>query len=242
MRILLLTPDITPKGVKRTYNTGFSLMVDQIARALNNQGNEVYVSASSFFHPKLGKELTGYEFLSRYLWDIIIHSKFKDWIKAIRYFFTTQKIKYNLRYKIAKYMISTGYNEFLIQKVQPDVISIHSIMPATFPFIQAALRQRIPFIITLHGVFSFIHPCFNTYMEQNILKLLIKNRAYVTFVSSGCRERIAKCHGFLSENMKVVLNSLPQITFLPNCKSTKDCILSIGNLSERKNQIQMLRA
>ena len=47
MRILFLTQDITVKDIPRAYNTGFSLMVAQIATALAAEGTEVYVSSSS---------------------------------------------------------------------------------------------------------------------------------------------------------------------------------------------------
>ena len=47
MRILFLTQDITVKDIPRAYNTGFSLMVAQIATALAAEGAEVYVSSSS---------------------------------------------------------------------------------------------------------------------------------------------------------------------------------------------------
>lgn len=243
MRILLLTPDITPAEVSRPYNTGFSLMVNQIACALSTHGDEVYVSSSSFFHPGLDASVAGYRLLPRSLWKIVRHAHWGDWLKALQYAFTFQKLKVGDRYKIAKYTVSTGFNEYLIRCVRPDVVFIHSMMPAVFPFIMASLRQQVPFVISLHGVFSFLHAEFGTCVEQNILKLLVKHRVEVTFVSSGTRRRLAEIYGFLSDNMKVVLNALPPVSVRPSDgKVRTGCIVSVGNLCDRKNQWQTLMA
>lgn len=243
MRILILTPDITPNGVVRSYNTGFSLMVNQIACALSARGDEVYVSASSLLHPGLTTEVAGYRLLPRSLGSLLRHSRLHDWWRAVRYALTLQKLKAGERYKIAKYAISTGFNEYLIRSVRPDVVSVQSVMPAVFPFILASLRCGMPFTVSLHGIFSFLHANFGTYVEQNILKLLVQQGTEVTFVSSGTRNRLAQCYGRLSDNMKVVLNALPPVFVRPEGNGIRGgCIVSAGNLSDRKNQWQTLAA
>lgn len=245
MRILILTPDVTPRSIKRGYNTGFSLMVNQIACALSYSGDDVFLSSSSFFNPGLGKDKEGYNLLPRSLWSIIRHSRLKDWLKAFRYFFTTQPLRFGERYKMAKYIVSTGFNEYLIRTVRPDIVSVHSIMPAVLPFIWSAVRCNVPFAVSLHGVFSFLHLDFETSLERNILKYLISRGTYVTFVSSGTRRRLADCYGYMSENMKVITNALPSEGMQDISSHTevqKNCILSVGNLCERKNQLQTLRA
>lgn len=243
VRILILTPDITPNGIARSYNTGFSLMVNQIACALAARGDEVYVSASSLFHPGLSAEVAGYRLLPRSLGSLLRHSRLRDWWRAVRYALTSQKLKAGERYMIAKYTVSTGFNEHLIRSIRPDVVSVQSMMPAVFPFILASLRCQVPFAVSLHGVFSFLHAGFGTCVEQNILKLLVRQGTEVTFVSSGTRSRLAECYGRLSDNMKVVLNALPPVSVRPGGSGVrKGCIVSVGNLCERKNQWQTLMA
>ena len=92
VRILILTPDITPNGIARSYNTGFSLMVNQIACALAARGDEVYVSASSLFHPGLSAEVAGYRLLPRSLGSLLRHSRLRDWWRAVCYALTSQKL------------------------------------------------------------------------------------------------------------------------------------------------------
>ena len=243
VRILILTPDITPNGIARSYNTGFSLMVNQIACALAARGDEVYVSASSLFHPGLSAEVAGYRLLPRSLGSLLRHSRLRDWWRAVRYALTSQKLKAGERYMIAKYMASTGFNEHLIRSIRPDVVSVQSMMPAVFPFILASLRCQVPFAVSLHGVFSFMYPYWGTCAEQNILKLLVKQGTAVTFVSSGTRNRLAQCYGHLYNNMRVVLNALPPFSVRPKGENIhRGCIVSVGNLCEHKNQIQTLAA
>ena len=243
MRILILTPDITPNGIARSYNTGFSLMVNQIACALAARGDEVYVSASSLFHPGLSAEVAGYRLLPRSLGSLLRHSRLRDWWRVVRYVLTSQKLKAGERYMIAKYTVSTGFNEHLIRSIRPDVVSVQSMMPAVFPFILASLRCQVPFAVSLHGVFSFMYPYWGTCAEQNILKLLVKQGTAVTFVSSGTRNRLAQCYGHLYNNMRVVLNALPPFSVRPKGENIhRGCIVSVGNLCEHKNQIQTLAA
>ena len=96
MRILFLTQDITVKDIPRAYNTGFSLMVAQIATALAAEGAEVYVSSSSLtngttvVYSKTGEKQ--FTLLERKLKYLLTNLRWKDIPRAIRHALSSHKM------------------------------------------------------------------------------------------------------------------------------------------------------
>lgn len=240
MKILVLTPDVTADGFKVSYNTGFSLMVNQIAKSFAAGGNDAYLYSSSLVcnETKTG----GYVLLGRTIMDIVLNSRLRDWIRATRYLLRGN-LSLGLRKRLFKYIVSTGYVEKLIDRVSPDIVHINSVTPAIFPFLIACVRSGKPFAVTLHGLFSFITPNEETLIEQTVLYKLLGAGNYVTCVSSGVRDRLLRFYGYGHDrNMPVVLNSFTPGRANDNADVTGNCILSVGNICDRKNQIQVLRA
>ena len=80
MRILIFTPDLSPADMKRPYNTGFSLMVNQIAESLGEEGYEVFVSCSAFFSER--RKSGHYTLMERNARLMASHIRMKDIAKS----------------------------------------------------------------------------------------------------------------------------------------------------------------
>ncbi len=268
MKILILTQDITVKEISRNYNTGFSLMVAQIAAALAAEGAEVFVSSSSLTNDTIvvrsEKGEKRFVLLERKIRKLLTCLRWKDAPRAVRHALSSHKIPTVRRLKLLKYTASIGFNIRLIQETNPDVVFIHSLGPETLPFITAALHTRKPFVLALHGLFHD-QPGpddFSTQGEIQLLPELLRAGMPLTVVGSGMRGKLLKLYGWKEcGNIHVVPNALnddadetDNTDKAENTGNTDGCanpdapwtrtyrILSIGNLCERKNQLQTLRA
>lgn len=253
MKVLLFTQDITVKGFTRAYNTGFSLMVAQIAAALASEGAEVYVSSSSLMNDtvEVCSESGDRQFvlLGRKLKYLLMHLRWKDVPRAIRHALSSHPMPVAWRIKLLKYTLSTGFNIHLISKINPDVVFIHSLGPEVLPFISAALQMKKPFVLALHGLFSEANKGdFRTQGEVQLLPQLLKAGMPLTVVGSGMRRKLL---GFFRwkecKNICVVPNALNDAEIMESASADnpwtgKHRILAIGNLSENKNQLQIIRA
>lgn len=253
MKVLLLTQDITVKGIPRAYNTGFSLMVAQIATALADEGVEVFVSSSSLtndivtVHSDKGKK--PFVLLERKLKLLLKYLRPKDVPRAIRHALSAHPMPVAWRIKLMKYTLSIGFNIHLIRTVNPDVIFVHSLGPEVLPFLSAALQTGKPFVLALHGLFSEANKeDFRTQAEVQLLPQLLKKGMPLTVVGSGMRRKLLGFFGWKEcRNIYVVPNALNDAEIAETASAGdpwtgKHRILAIGNLSENKNQLQILHA
>lgn len=253
MKILLFTQDITVRNFPQKYNTGFSLMVAQIASALTAEEADVYVSSSSLtndtteIYSETGEKQ--FTLLGRKIRYLFRYLRLKDVPRAVRHAFSAHKIPISYRIKLLKYTLSIGFAVHLIRKINPDVIFIHSIGPEVLPFISASLQTKKPFVIALHGIFSPGNEHnLPTQAETRVLPQLILAGIPVTVVGSGMRKKLLEfCHRNECANIHVIPNALN--IEKPPTHATNDIlwekryrILAIGNLSRQKNQLQLLRA
>ena len=253
MKILFLTQDITVKGIPRAYNTGFSLMVAQIAAALAAEGTEVYVSSSSLTNDTTviysGTGEKQFTLLERKLKYLLTYLRWKDIPRAICHALSSHKMSIAWRIKLLKYTISIGFNIHLIRKTNPDVIFIHSLGPEVLPFISAALHTGKPFVLALHGLFSQANKDdFTTQGEIRLLPSLLQSGMPLTVVSSGMHNKLLNLYEWKEcKNIYVVPNALNDDEETENAATDDPWtetyrILTIGNLNENKNQLQILRA
>lgn len=253
MKILFLTQDITVKGIPRAYNTGFSLMVAQIAAALAAEGTEVYVSSSSLTNDTTviysGTGEKQFTLLERKLKYLLTYFRWKDIPRAICHALSSHKMSIAWRIKLLKYTISIGFNIHLIRKTNPDVIFIHSLGPEVLPFISAALHTGKPFALALHGLFSQANKDdFTTQGEIRLLPSLLQSGMPLTVVSSGMHNKLLNLYEWKEcKNIYVVPNALNDDEETENAATDDPWtetyrILTIGNLNENKNQLQILRA
>ena len=253
MKILFLTQDITVKGIPRAYNTGFSLMVAQIAAALAAEGTEVYISSSSLTNDTTviysGTGEKQFTLLERKLKYLLTYLRWKDIPRAICHALSSHKMSIAWRIKLLKYTISIGFNIHLIRKTNPDVIFIHSLGPEVLPFISAALHTGKPFALALHGLFSQANKDdFTTQGEIRLLPSLLQSGMPLTVVSSGMHNKLLNLYEWKEcKNIYVVPNALNDDEETENAATDDPWtetyrILTIGNLNENKNQLQILRA
>lgn len=139
----------------------------------------------------------------------------------------------------------------LIKKSQ--IVHIHGITPTTFHFIDYCLKNNVKSVLTLHGLNSFSNNTnaskYFKYLETTVLERWLKNNGRITCVSAGVKRDIDKFNsenGFSDcSNVIVIPNgvSTPNISCCPNNGSGDDVhILCVGNISARKNQVQLIRA
>ena len=245
MRILVSTPTLCHPDFPHSPNTGLGLMVSSISEALYKSGNEVYVNNSSFFGAS-SKRL-GYCLLSRRLYALLFSSKWKDIFRGFKYAIMAKEESIWARYNIFKYYFSIGYNEKIIKRLTPDYIHIHGLTINTLPFIIAAVRRNVSFVITLHGLNSLNESInllyFAKAFEFKMLQLLLEGQVGVSVVSSGIQKKIIEEFGGKRyPTLKVILNAIPsvQTTYLDVIRKRQ--IVCVGNINQNKNQEQLIRA
>lgn len=248
MKVLIVAPYIFIEGHKHgsRNRSGLAYMIRDIADMLSEQGAEVFVLTQSVFtnQIKVGK----FVMLPKKFVHLLKGFKkiyFKYALKAINF----DKIPFSKKLRILMYFLIGGYMESVIKKLKPDVVQIHSISFYTLPFILACVRTKTKFIVTLHGLTSFsdVTNCseIEKKLEREFLDLSRKFEIITTVVSTGIKNRIKNWQKCNVEYIYVVLNSVkPNISKQYNSKQDygNKLILCIGSLTERKNQLQVVRA
>lgn len=165
-----------------------------------------------------------------------------------------QKFKERLRY--IYYYLDAGYIRSIIKKLKPDIVHIHGIRYTTKPYIDVCRELKVPFLVTLHGLIglndSVIVAQHEKRLEIDFLKISEKENIPITVISSGIKKRIMKKYGIRpAQNITVInngTNSVKGDNYFINIRSkyniekSKIIILCIGNISIRKNQMQVVEA
>ena len=255
MKILYITPYLTSKShpAFMRNQTGFGYMVHDIAENVGVFEN-VDVFSVMTFTPSM--ELDGFH--------VIGHSWLK-WLKNIRW----QNIKDGL-YFIRKYpqtwknLLRTLYIFTAIGQVEKifnryDVVHIHGCSSITDASIVACHRQRVKFLVTLHGLNSFeksikLSNVMKQY-EKNFLVEAAKKEWFMSFISTGNKntaENYVKSvyNKGISCNFHVInngcnINVQPQIEDIRkiyHIDNDQFVFVFVGNISENKNQIQVVRS
>lgn len=248
MKVLIAAPYIYIEGHKHgsRNQSGLAHMIREIADMLSDNGADVFVLTQSIFTDKL--KVGNFTMIQKTAVDLIkgVKKTYLDYAnKSINY----EKTPLLKKLKILMYFLTGGYMESVINKLKPDIVHIHSIGLYTFPFILACIRTNTKFIVTLHGLISFSEATntneLERKMERGYLDFAKKYNIITTVVSSGIKKRISNWQGYDSEYIKIVLNSVKPNDSISNIATYNDnikLILCVGSLTERKNQIQVVRA
>ena len=155
------------------------------------------------------------------------------------------------------YSISCGYARNLISQKKYDIIHVHGLGYYTYPFINMCNLMKIKYVITLHGL-NFTSDSINVngkekQREKKFIKDSIINNLPISVVSSGVKKKIEQF--FKKSNVKninVIYNGISSKQGLKNnCKDVRydlkihkksRVVLCIGNVSENKNQIQVVES
>jgi len=253
LRVLILSKYIYEETKPEfTINkTGFGMMVKDIAESvskLNNVGLLTRVITN-------GSELTKYK---------IIRHTWKDVFKSFSIRFLSRGIiegvtsgeDFRNKLKIIYFNIDSGYTKKIVEEFKPDIIHIHGIGESSKSYIDLCNDLNIPYVVTLHGLIglddSVLASKFNKELEKRFLQESEEKNIPVTVISSGIKKRIIKNYGLKSgENIKVITNgtnvnlevhSSINVRKTYNIPNSNKIIVCLGNISENKNQIQIVEA
>jgi glycosyltransferase involved in cell wall biosynthesis len=254
LKVLFLTSYIYDIGIPEfTKNkTGFGLMVKNIVEHLSFT-NEAYLITRVITKEK---QHNGYNILSHTWLDIFHSFSWKYCLKGIKYaFIFNQGLKERLRY--IYYYLDAGYIKRVIKNIHPDIVHIHGIGYRTKSYIDLCEELNIHYLVTLHGLIgldeSASAPRQDKEFEKEFLIKSEKLNISVTVISSRIKERIISNYGLsCGDNIRVITNGTDIIA--PKTKISLDVrakynipahhkiILCVGNISERKNQTQIVDA
>lgn len=246
--VLIFTPDLTPSGIENGRGvTGFSLMVDEYARLLARHGKVVRVSCSSLKNPdlKIGDE---YLLLERSLWQIARHARPGDWKHAFLYFLASCRLSRSARWRIFKQRLSTGLYVKQIRRSGAEVVFLQSFLPHIMPFVGAALHEKVPMALACHQAYDDRSPLFANYegaFARYAVAPMVMNGIPVSGVGSGIaryfRQHVPECYW---SRLHVIGNPVPEPDGMLGRKKDSGLftIVVSGNIGERKNQSQVLRA
>lgn len=256
MKILMITPYVTILGKPEfeKNKTGFGYMVMDIARAVRKfESVEVLATDSR------GEafEQDGVLFLKRSLslyFSRLLHCLSPGSILRLRRKYPMQKRTF---LRLIYYWLMTGYLHSLLKKGEYDIVHIHGCGFATEQWMSVCKLCGQKFVVTLHGLNSFsdsvsLEPAGKQY-ERDFLERVVKGEFSITVISSGMKRLIEKTYNNSKEskNISVVCNSFDFNSHITNAGSIKfkynipqegRVLLSVGNITKNKNQIQLVRA
>lgn len=250
MKVLFAVPYIYSKNYpKFTKNpTGFGMLVEQIFEYVSDK-NDVYL---------ISHVLTkGYgNILPHTIGDVLRHVRFRDILQgmnwAIHY---KQGLKGRIKYFY--YCLNKGYARYIIKKLKPDVVHIHSLGMRNKVFIEICEELGQKYIVTLHGLIGLNNsvqaPKWDKAYEKEVLQRCEEQNIPVTVISTGIKNRIEKHYlKDASRSITVVTNGtkvtpiegelhrdLRREYHIP--EGVKIAVV-VGNISVNKNQIQIVDA
>lgn len=252
MKVLIATTYIYKKEWPEfTRNrTGFGIMVNDIFESVSEEADTYLLS----------QVITeGHGNVLKHTWgDVFRNARIKDWGKGFKYFFGYQQgLKSRIKYFY--YALNSGSIRKAIRTIKPDVVHIQGIGAQIKPFIDVCEEEKVPYIVTLHGLIGLDETvqaaAWDKQMEKDFLIEADKKGIPVTVISTGMKRRIEKNYlGHEASNITVVCNGtripfdekligLEQIDLRKEFGLTDEkIIVAIGSLCERKNQIQTVRA
>ena len=249
MKVLFAVPYIYDKRHEEfTRNsTGFGIIMTQIYEQIA-KNNDAYLISHVF------TEGHG-NILNHTLGNVIRHMRWKDLV---------QGIKWALRYKQGLsgrlrnlyFCINKGYIRHTIRQLQPDIVHINGVVLQNKPYIEVCEELGIKYVITLHGLIglddSVKSPPWNKAHEKQVILDCEKRNIPVTVISTGIKERIETHYlNAQSRSITVVCNGTdvePRNDREEDLRKTYNIphdamiAVSVGTVSENKNQIQIVEA
>lgn len=233
--------------------TGFGYMVMDIAKTVG-QLEQVEVLATDSRGE--GFRHDGVKFIKRSILSFLKNSFFCLPIKTIFNLWSKYHMKRGSFIRLIYYWLMTGYLQKVIKEGQYDVIHIHGCDFATELWMKVCRKCGQHFIVTLHGLNSFsdtvsLESAGKRY-ERDFLKRVVEGEFPITVISTGIKRLIEKTYSVGDcNNINVVCNSFSfvdeeqqEVPVRDKYNIPKDAkvLLYVGNISENKNQRQMVDA
>lgn len=253
MKVLFLAPYIYEKSLPQfcKNKTGFGMMVNDIIKYVSEK-NDVYLLTHTITKREKCNNIT----IVKHLWcDVLGSVSYKYLFRGLKY---SLKFKQNLngRLRYIFYYMDAGYVKNIIKEVNPDIVHIHSIGYSTKAYMDICEELKIPFIVTLHGLIGLGENILCTQQDKKFEKIFLqkseKENLPVTVISRGIKKRILCNYGLGNgKNIRIItngtnteINDSIKIDIRTKYKIPRNnnIILCIGNISENKNQVQVIKA
>lgn len=255
MKILMLTPYVTIDGNSKfeRNKTGFGYMVMDIAKAVGIL-EDVEVLATDTRGEAF--ETAGVFFLRRSLPSYLLNLFSCLPLSRLIQLRKQYKMSGRIFVRVAYYWLMTGYLRKLIKKNDYDIVHVHGCGFSTELWIQVCNSIKQKYVVTLHGLNSFsdtirIEQCGKLY-ERDFLKSVVDGQHTITVISTGMKKKIEEMSGIREcENIRVVCNSFSFNEIQMNNNQVRErygipqngkVVLSVGNITSNKNQIQLVRS
>ncbi|MDE5575337.1 MAG: glycosyltransferase [Bacteroidales bacterium] len=221
---------------------GFALVVAQLAEIIHRYTPyNVYVVCSAFKNEKI-EVLESYTLLARNFRLCLKHLQFKDFLAAVSYLFSLRRPILKQRFHLFKERLYTGLYAHYIREYNPKVSFIHSLLPSTIPFVSASLHTDTPMILVCHGDYATEKDprTFLLGLAKLMTPSLLESGALLSCVSSGVTKYFSNLPNVFCVPNPVppVESSVEEAICCPDFFNIAVC----GCVSERKNQIQIVRA
>ena len=251
----MITPYVTIEGRPEfeRNKTGFGYMVMDIAKAV---GKMEHVDVLATDTRGIGFEYEGVRFLKRpmigYL-CCLFNCLSLGTLLGLRKNFSMSNGSF---IRLVYYWLMTGFLHKLLKEGNYDIVHIHGCDFSTELWMKVCRKCGQKFIVTLHGLNSFsdtvnLDPAGKQY-ERDFLKRVTEGECRITVISTGMKVKIENSYGAKDcGNITVVCNSFNIIDNLSNEINIRNkfdipqdakVLLYVGNISENKNQRQMIEA
>lgn len=254
MKILFLCVGMVFEVNEKTMpnTTGYSYLVRDLAEEIASKKNHVVDCYSKNNEPEKNA-WKGIGLIKRTPFAILRHTKPYYLKKGIEFARAIHGGFWETLYLIFTFL-EGGLIEKVIKEGKYDIVSIQGFMEYSIPYILACQRMGCKYCVSFHALDIF-YKNLNINKEQVTkwaLDQLAKTRVPVSFISSGMKERALRAIDLQNKenaNFITILNGCSSIPVISGdirkiYNIPKSAFLGIccGNVSERKNQIQVVRA
>lgn len=249
MKVLFIASSVYIPDDKRKTVTGYDYIVSEIAQKLSEK-----CSIDLYLLRPYSRSLNvnSVSVISHSSKDLLKYFRFRD-IPAYIKIALKSKTDIKSRLRNVSYYLTMRDIEWLIQKNKYDIVHIHGVTFMCALSSLAPARCMVPFLFTMHGLISYGIPNISQIdqeSEQAVLNMVRDNDFVITTVSTGTKMVPCKDKG-IDPNRIVVVNNAVKIEMSQDVSDWsekypqmmgKQIILSVGSMTNNKNQIQLLRA
>lgn len=256
MKILVVAPYFYSEFHKGfSYNkSGFGIVINSINNEVGKSGHDVYSLINRFT-----KETHFEHFVVKKhnFFNFLFNIKIKYFFKGINMFFKEKTYLKN-KFHILFHFLNQGFIEKSIKRIKPDVVHMHSVCVNSSLTAAYCEKNHIPYVLTLHGIITnptvVASPFFKK--EEGNLTSFISRSTYgmITCVSSGTKKDLLKKYNIDEKKILVTFNGVDKDD-IPVIDGEKEknrndygvplknhVIICCGNITENKNQIQLLNS
>jgi glycosyltransferase involved in cell wall biosynthesis len=244
---LVITGCVYAKNSGRNSFTGLDYVVSDIVEKIGSESDITVFTTTPY---PSNSEMNN-AVIKSYSYTQLLPYIMKN-IPKIKTVIKNKNLGFREKIKLTRALLLSELVSDLCKNEHFDLISMQGAGHCNYMLANAAYRNRIPTVYSLHGLLSFGAPkidYIDRMAEIELLKYIKRKSHTITVVSEGIKTLICEKYDINPECVCVFNNAVkfPQIdgnSLNGNSKGRTDKIniISVGTLCERKNQIQLLRA